>query len=386
MVEVLISGGGPAGASAALWLARRGVRVLVVDRARFPRSKLCGDTLGPAAVADLDQLGVTDAVTRAGLRLSGTLVEGQGVFLRTDYPRGTAGVALARRDLDAILLDAAGAAGARVQTGVRVVGPLFEDEGRRAAVRGAVLEVNGRLVRLPASVTIAADGRRSPLALALGLSHHPPSPRRWAIGGHFENVEGLEARGEIHLREGRYVGVAPLPGGLASAWIVSPADRAMRDPRALLEAVLASDPVLARRFGRAHLVAPVSSVGPLAVNTRGAGAPGLLLAGDAAGFVDPITGDGVRVAIRGGMLAADVALAMLEQPHLRGHVRLAQLRASEFGRKLRLHRLLRGLVGRSGRAGVTVARLAPALVRRLVLAAAQADLPSLRAGRGRGPS
>ena len=96
--------------------------------------------------------------------------------------------------------------------------------------------------------------------------------------------------------------------------------------------------------------------------------PGLLLAGDAAGFVDPMTGDGIRLALRGGVLAADVACAMLEQPHLSGHVRLAHLRAAEFGRKLRVNRVLRSLVGSPAatKLGGVGARFVPSLVRGLV--------------------
>ena len=104
----------------------------------------------------------------------------------------------------------------------------------------------------------------------------------------------------------------------------------------------------------------------------------MLLAGDAAGFVDPMTGDGLRLAVRGGMLAAEVALAMLEQPHLRGHVRLSHMRAAEFGRKLRLNRLLRGLIDRPAglRAGGLAARVAPAVIRRLVVMAGDVGIAS----------
>ena len=375
MVEVLISGGGPAGACAAIVLARHGARVLLVERATFPRAKLCGDTLNPGAIACLRDLGVADDALRASLPLRGMVVEGEGVEVRADYPAGLAGAAIARRDLDAALLEAASAAGAKVQTGVRVVAPML-DEGARETVRGAVLDVSGSQVRMPAGVTIAADGRRSPLALALELSRHPPAPRRWAIGAYFEGVDGLGPRGEMHVRRDRYIGLAPLPGGLTNACVVAPGQPEMRAPREFLQRTLARDPVLARRFARAKLTTGVTSLGPLAVDATRAGVPGLLLAGDAAGFVDPMTGDGLRLAIRGGVLAAHTALAMLEQPHLRGEERLAQLRSREFGHKLRLNRLLRLLVGHSAgvRGGAVAARLVPALVRHLVVLAGDVNV------------
>ena len=81
----------------------------------------------------------------------------------------------------------------------------------------------GATVRLPAAVTIAADGRRSSLAFALGLARQPARPRRWAIGAYYEGVDGLAGIGEMHIRAGHYIGVAPLPGGVANVCLVSPA-------------------------------------------------------------------------------------------------------------------------------------------------------------------
>ena len=368
MVEVLISGGGPAGAIAALSLARRGVRVLVVDRARFPRDKLCGDTVNPGALAELRAFGLDGDVERRSLPLRGMRVTGEGVDVTGEYPSGLTGRAIARRDLDHLLLEAAAKAGAQVRQGVRVQAPLLDETERTPTVRGGVLDVGGKTLRVPASVTIAADGRRSALGFAMGLLHHPRSPRRWAIGSYFEGVAGLGPCGEMHIRRGHYVGIAPLPGGLANVCVVSPPDSRMRDPRAFLLAVLARDASMADRFARARMASPVSSLGPLAVDARAPGTAGLLLAGDAAGFVDPMTGDGLRLALRGGVLAADVAYEMLEHPHLRGHVRLAHLRAVEFATKLRVNRLLRALVGSpvATSVGAIGARLVPAVLRAVI--------------------
>ena len=110
-----------------------------------------------------------------------------------------------------------------------------------------------------------------------------------------------------------------------------------------MSAALQADPLLRQRFACARRVSPVVSLGPLAVDADAAGRPGLLLAGDAAGFVDPMTGDGLRFAIRGGELAAAAALFELEtgQP---GHGQLKAARAREFSGKWRLNRALRSLV------------------------------------------
>jgi menaquinone-9 beta-reductase len=128
--------------------------------------------------------------------------------------------------------------------------------------------------------------------------------------------------------------------------------------------------MLRERFARARVVGRPIVLGPLAVDAaRGAEPPrGLLVAGDAAGFVDPMTGDGLRFALRGGELAAHAALRVLEHGWDGVHASLAETRRREFGGKWRFNRILRGLVGSSlGVRGATMGgRLAPAAVRALI--------------------
>src|SRR4051794_33750604 len=105
MLDVLIVGAGPAGSVAATVLARAGASVLVVDRARFPREKLCGDTVNPGTLARLRALSMADEVERAGLLVYGMRVTGEnGVTIEGRYPAGLHGVALSRADLDWVLL------------------------------------------------------------------------------------------------------------------------------------------------------------------------------------------------------------------------------------------------------------------------------------------
>jgi len=373
VIEVLVAGAGPAGSVAALVLARAGVRVLVVDRARFPRDKLCGDTVNPGTMAVLKRLGLASRVEERGLPLDGMLVTGEGgVRVAGDYPGGLRARALVRRDLDAWLLSAAIDAGARFQEGVQVVEPLVYQGARGPEVRGAVVRArDGRRLRMPALLTLAADGRRSVFGFGLGLARHPERPRRWAAGAYFQDVEGCAARGEMHVRARRYIGVAPVPGGLVNACLVTEDRRGFEDPTALVVGALAADPMLRDRFARARVVGPAVSLGPLAVDVSAAGAPGLLLAGDAAGFIDPMTGDGIGFAIRGGELAARIGLWGLEHGPLTVHVRLAAERRMMFAHKERFNRVLRALVARpaSVRGAAFGARLAPFLLRRAIATA-----------------
>ena len=373
MVDVLIAGAGPAGSIAAIRLARAGARVLLVDRARFPRDKLCGDTLNPGALRLLDRAGLRAQVEAVSRPLEGMLITGNGgVHVRGTYGRGLVARALTRRVLDQLLVDAAIAAGAQFQDGVRVEGPLLDESGGHATVRGAVLCRTGGAaprIRVPAQVTIAADGRRSTIAFALGLARHPAAPRRWAVGAYFEGLAGLDTVGEMHVRGPHYIGVSPIgEGGLANVCLVTPAREGFADPAGLLERHLAADPVLGPRAVGARRVTAPSILGPLAVDARAAGAPGLLLAGDAAGFVDPMTGDGLRFAIRGAELAADEALAALDDPAIDAAARLAEARARAFGTKYGVNRLLRRLVGTPRRVSVMAisARVAPGILRQMI--------------------
>jgi flavin-dependent dehydrogenase len=380
MFDIVVAGAGPAGSVAAAVLARGGARVLLLDRARFPRDKLCGDTINPGALAVLRRLGMTGGFEAAALPIDGMIVTGErGVRVQCAYPGRARGLALLRRDLDAALVGAAVAAGARFEEGVLVRGPLLDEGG---GVRGVVLAGrDGDDVRVPAPLVIAADGRRSRVALGVGLLRHPRRPRRWAIGAYFTGVAGLTRFGEMHVRPARYIGVAPLPSGAANVCLVAERTEwgergaAHDDPAALLRDAIAREPELRDRFASAHMLAPPTVLGPLAVDAAASGAAGLLLAGDAAGFIDPMTGDGLRFAVRGGELAAAAALAALAGQPGPPHLRLARLRRREFAAKWRFNRALRALVSRGTTVALAgrIAHAAPWALQRTIGFAA--DLP-----------
>lgn len=364
MIDVLVIGGGPAGAVAGILLARGGARVRLIERALFPRDKLCGDTLNPGALALLNRLGLGD-ISSAGLPVHGMIVTGpDGVRVEGRYPAGIRGRAIRRSDLDAAILRAAASAGVEIEQGITVTSPIVSD-GR---VAGVTMRAGGTARRLMAPLTIAADGRRSRIAFGLGLARHPRRPRRWAIGGYYEGVCELTALGEMHIREHAYLGVAPLPDGLTNACLVIESPRDLFDPADKLDAVVHADPATGDRFADARRCGPVSVLGPLAVEARAAGMPGLLLAGDAAGFIDPMTGDGLRFAIAGAELAARAAGEYFEGRLASPHVALAVWRRDLFGVKWRFNRGLRALVAAPAavRAAAAGARVMPSFVRRAI--------------------
>ena len=371
MFDVIVCGAGPAGAVAATLLARGGARVLMVDRARFPRDKLCGDTINPGTLAMLGRLGLAQRFEARALRVDGMIVTGErGVEVRGAYPAGVYGVAIVRRELDAALAEAATAAGARFEDEVLVRRALIDEGAPDARVRGIVIAGrDGRDIRVPAPIVIAADGRRSRLAFGLGLARHPARPRRWAVGAYLEGVEGRSTFGEMHVRRGRYVGVAPLPGGITNVCVVTPDQQGLHDPRGVLERTIEGDAYLRERLRGGRMAGAPSVLGPLAVETSSAGMPGLLLAGDAAGFIDPMTGDGLRFAVRGAELAARVVLDTLGRHAIASHTTLARLRRHEFASKWRFNRLLRSLVSASPalRVAEAVAKHAPSWVEHTIV-------------------
>jgi menaquinone-9 beta-reductase len=367
MYDVLIAGAGPAGAIAATILARAGARVLMLDRARFPRPKLCGDTLNPGALAILARLGL-DCTVGGALPLAGMIVTGDDEVRVEGRYGDVCGQAIGRRAFDAALVTAAAGAGARVEQGVLVQEPIVDSSGDTVRVTGLLVRrSDGRSHRITAPMVIAADGRYSRVARALRLSRSTPHPRRWAIGAYFEHVGGMTRFGEMHVRANHYIGVAPLPGSLTNACVVTPAPGG-QPPAALLSATLRADCQLRARFAPARMVSPATCLGPLGVDCEVAGVPGLLLAGDAAGFVDPMTGDGLRFAMRGAELAAHEALHALEHGPASAHLRLLAARRREFAAKWRFNRTMRWIVGYPGtiRAARYGAVVLPQLLRRAI--------------------
>ncbi len=264
---------------------------------------------------------------------------------------------------------------------MRVSAAATTGTGPANAVNGVVVSAEGGShVERHARLVIAADGRRSTLAFGLGLARHPARPRRWALGAYFEGVIGLAERGEMHIGKGRYIGVAPLPGGLANA---ASSSRSWRRGASCTHRTWRSKPRLWRmrglrvRFERARRVTDVQVLGPLAVDAESAGVPGLLLAGDAAGFIDPMTGDGLRIAIKGAELAAEAALGYLQGRIGQPHLWLQGKRDTEFAGKLRTNRLLRSLVARplALSAAAVGARIVPAAVERIIMYAGDVDAP-----------
>ncbi|HYC52049.1 MAG TPA: FAD-dependent oxidoreductase [Gemmatimonadaceae bacterium] len=337
--DVLVVGGGPAGASVAFQLARRGVRVTVLERARFPRAKPCAECLSPRASEILEDMGVLAGLASRGAWLKGMVVRSpSGITAKGDYAahhgfrsHADGGLALRREILDSALLDRARDAGARVTEDARVVEVVRDAYGR---VRGVtVRSPTGRVHELDAPLVMAADGLRSVIAKRLGLARTRAWPDRISVVAHYHGVSDISQYGEMHVEGDGFVGIADVGDGMTTVAAVFPRGNAKAmagDPAAYLHQWLLGKPQLAGRFTAALRDGSASAIGPFASHARRAWHPGALLVGDAADFFDPFTGEGIYAALRGGQLAADAAFLALETPHAE------ESAFREYGRRRRL--------------------------------------------------
>lgn len=351
--QVLVVGGGPAGASAAWQLARSGVDVLLLDRARFPRDKPCAEYLSPEASRILSEMGALEECERAGAAtLRGMTVRSpDGERIRGDFAaahgfRGfrDSGLALRRILLDAILLECAKRAGVRVIEGARVTDVLRDTKG---SVRGVSALVDGAAREYTARITVGADGLRSVVGRRLGLTRYARFPYRMALVAHYDGVEGMGEHGEMHVEDDGYVGLADVGNGVTNVALVMPVWRARAAKGRsgpFLDGWLRSRAQLAPRFAASERIAPVRATGPFAQRARRAWTSGAALVGDAADFYDPFTGEGIYAALRGGeMLAPFVERAIASRTTVESDAALAEYdaaRAKEFGGKWKVERLV----------------------------------------------
>ena len=354
--DVLVVGAGPAGAATAILLAEHGLAVTVLERGRRARPKICGEYLSPEAGRVLDRLGALKAVDAggavalAGMRITapdGTVLDGRYGAVGGFRPYREHAIGVARATLDGALLDRVRARPVDLREGVRVTDVVVE-AGRVVGVLG--VDAAGAPLEARARVVVAADGRASTIAHRLNCRHAHPL-QRMALVTYVAGVPNCRDVGEIFVDPPDYAILNPLTADRVNLSLVVPLAHAV-PWRARLEDFFAARvkhlPHLARRLAGARRVAPLQALGPLAYRVTPPREGGVLFVGDAAGFYDPFTGEGIFTALRSAELAADTLVAALRAGDVSAAALAAYGRArrAAFADKERATRALQALIGR----------------------------------------
>lgn len=365
--DVIVVGGGPAGATAAALIAANGGRVIVLEKSHFPREKLCGEFLSPECGAVFERLGVEDRIRDAEARpiRSMDLIapDGQRVGIPASWFGGgdRPALGLSRARLDAILLSRAKELGADVLEGVRV-SPTLDRRDSYFEIEG--LSQDGVRRRFAARLIVDASGRGRLFSpeVAQSQATKPATDRLFGCKVHLRGIEGLSEKGELYFFDQGYGGLSEVePDGLGPRANLcfltneSMLRAAKGDRERLLELTLMTNPAAKNRLRGAVVADAWLGAGPIVFGEQKR-VTGVIAIGDAGAFIDPFTGSGILLALSTGELASSVVNDALGSGNVRPEV-VAERYRHLFGEA----------VGWRFRAAATLRRLAFAPLARKLL-------------------
>jgi len=327
--DLLVIGGGPAGATIAALAAGRGVRTLLIERDRFPRDKVCGEFVSAEGCAVLSRLGLFATLTEKGAMPMEAclLADAEGRSVQSplpDLPRaGRTAFGISRAVLDELLLRHAASRGAAVRERTVALTPVLEN-GRVTGLTTRGTGATSGDETIAATLVIAADGRRSMLQRAFHPTIGDPlttSGRSWfGFKAHFpDRTRGLDRRIELYVFDGGYAGLGPVEGGRLNLALIARVDALNacgNSPQRLFEERMLLNPPLRERLGNDRPGSPWKTVGPLRFNVRRPASHGAMFLGDAAGTIDPFSGEGMSNAFRGAELALPFVMDALASGRL----------------------------------------------------------------------
>lgn len=278
MIDVLVVGGGPAGLATALYAARAGLEAVVVERRPGVLDKACGEGMMPHTLAHLDRLGVT----APGHPLRGISYHADGTRVEARFSAGGLGRGVRRTTLHAAMTDAARAAGVKFVQGA--AGEITQDA---TSVRARGIQ---------ARYLVAADGLHSPIRHDLGLSRPATGPRRWGIRRHVQIAPWTD-KVEVHWSRDAEAYVTPVADDCVGIAILSAS-------RGGFESKFRGFDELRQRV-EGHEAGPDRAAGPLRQRVRDRVAGRVLLVGDAAGYIDALTGEGMGLAFGAAEVLVD---------------------------------------------------------------------------------
>ncbi|MFN6191672.1 MAG: NAD(P)/FAD-dependent oxidoreductase [Planctomycetia bacterium] len=375
--EVVVIGGGPAGATVATLVAQRGRRVTLFERERFPRFHV-GESLIPETFWVLERLGMLDRMrgSRFVEKHSVQFVSEKGLLSEPFYfhdhkPQESSRTwQVVRSEFDEMMLRNATEQGVDVHEGVRVLDVLFEGD-RAKGVR--VQDERGDVREVMADVVVDASGQGSMIMSRLGLRDWDPVLKKAAIWSYWKDAERGTGRDEgativlqLDDKQGWFWYI-PLHDGTVSVGVVAGydylfKDRPTKDPEAIYFEEVARCPGLQPRIAHAEKTAPVRVAKEYSYRSRQVAGDGWVLVGDAFGFLDPLYSSGILLALKSGELAADAITAALDAgdtsaarlgtwgpDYIRGMERMRRLvcefyEGFNFGRFVKRHPHLKGHV------------------------------------------
>lgn len=318
--DVAIIGGGPAGSTAATLLARAGRRVIVLERETFPRFHI-GESLLPYSMPTFERLGLREKMDRTFLHKHGAeLATSCGSReVRFYFKNGfrlahTQSYQVDRATFDKVLLDHARTTGAEVREATSVEGVAFDDDG-------ATLKVSSASEAIRARYVIDASGRNTVVGSHFKLKQRYPTLNKFSVFAHWEGVTrepGIDGSLTRMVRgRDRWFWMIPLgETRMSIGMVMDTVDfKALRQaPEDALEQAIAAEATIMARMGAAERVTQVYSTGDYSYRNSAFAGERWLLAGDAAGFIDPVFSTGVFLAIASGEKAADAIEAVLRSP------------------------------------------------------------------------
>jgi geranylgeranyl reductase family protein len=355
--DVLVVGGGPAGASAAYWLAEAGHDVVIVEKKQFPRDKTCGDGLTPRAVRQLHDMGLAERLADFH-RYEGLRAVAHGVTLELawpehpDYP--SYGYVVRRRELDQMVAEHAAKAGATLQYGTEAVAPLLRD----GLVEGAVVrdKERGETTELRARYTVIADGANSRFGRAVGTGRRRSWPQGMAIRGYYasrrHDEPWIESALDVRDRNGN-----SLPG---YGWIFPVGDgeinvgigllSTFRDFKSvntthILNEFAATAPAYWGISPETATCAPTGGRLPMGGSIEPKVGPTWVVVGDAAGSINPFNGEGIDYAYETGRLAAHLIDEALTTGDGMALQRYPGVLETEYGLYFKVARLFAKVIG-----------------------------------------
>ncbi len=353
--DAIVIGAGPAGSTVSTLLAQRGYRVLLLEKSRFPREKLCGEFITPECLKIFDLLGVRERLIDAGAKLIGKMTlfapDGRGIEVPMEWiARGHPyALSLTRARMDSILLDRARESGVDVREGF-LISPRFNLKDGFGIIEGkSGLET---IERFSAPVVIDASGRNG--VFSTQVQQHESlfeGSRLFGCKAHLRGLEGLNGNGELFFFRDGYGGLTDVEGGRTNLCFIT-TESTLRETKGdrekLLDLTLRSNPAAREKLENAVIIGEWHGAGPLNYG-RKRSIRGVLAIGDAGAFIDPFTGTGILLALVSGEMAA-VVIDQSFSAGVRDPEEIAKnyyrMHSAFFGLRYRASELLRGLAFR----------------------------------------